>query len=112
MWMFLILLLPFVVQDKDIDLKQLIGTWQVEKVVYLDHEPVRPKDGEQMIWKFTNDGICINLTHQSETDYSIKGDQLNLDGYCNTIEKLTDQQLVIRENKQFFIRRIVFKKIN
>jgi hypothetical protein len=101
-----------VFSTRDIDGEKIFGTWQVEKVVYLDQQPVRARDGENMQWQFTRDGFCHNLTHQSKTRYSIKGDQLNLDGYSNTIEKLNDHSLVIRENKQFFIRRIYFKKVD
>lgn len=96
---------------QDIVHEKIIGTWQVENVVYLDQQPVRTKDGEHMKWQFTPDGRCLNLTHKSETRYEIKGNQLNMQGYSITIEKLTDQQLVIRENKQFFMRRIYFKKV-
>lgn len=97
--------------NQGVDIEKIIGTWQVEKVMYLDQQPVRPVDGQELVLKFTADGRCLNLTHRSETNYIIKQDQLNMDGYSNTIEKLSDQQLVLRENKQFFKRRIYFKRI-
>ncbi len=95
-----------------IEANDLIGIWKSEKIIYVDQQPVNVKDGEQIVWEFNQKGKCINHSHHSEVNYTVKRDQLDMDGYSVTIEKLTSEKLIIRENKQFFMRRIYFTRIH
>jgi len=96
--------------NQTIDEDKLVGIWKAEKIVYVDQQPIEFKDGEHLVWQFTQNGKCINHTHRSEANYKVEKDQVDMDGYSVTIEKLTSNQLIIRENKQFFIRRIYFAR--
>ena len=109
-WIIVLIFFAFTFQ-RNIDKEKIIGKWQVVKVDYLDRKPVREFEGQDLIFEFLPDGKCINHRHQSEVDFSVEDDQLDMGGYTSTIEKLTDHELVLRENKHFFVRRFYFKKI-
>lgn len=104
-------LLIFTFQSNEIDQEMILGKWKVVKVEYLDRQPVRDPDGTQLVFEFKRDGTCINHFHNSSSQYKLTENQLDMAGYSSTIEKLTDQELVFRENKQFFLRRFHCKRI-
>ncbi|MGK7394244.1 MAG: hypothetical protein ACNS62_06715 [Candidatus Cyclobacteriaceae bacterium M3_2C_046] len=99
-------------QGQEIDKSRILGKWKVAEIIYLDQPSPRGKDGEKIIWEFLPDGKVINHYHHSTTNYQIRGTLLDMDGYESKIEKLTDKQLVLRERKAFFIRRIICEKID
>ena len=97
--------------QRDIQNEKIFGKWKVVKVDYLDREPVREQEGQDLVFEFLSNGVCKNLRHNSEVKFSLDDDQLDMGGYTSTIEKLTDDELVFRENKHFFVRRFYCRKI-
>lgn len=96
---------------QDLDQEALIGKWQTVSVEYLDQEPPNGREGMNLILEFREDGACINHEHQSTASYTIKGRIVDMGGYRIIVEKLSKNELVFREQKDFFIRRFYCKRI-
>lgn len=93
------------------DEAEVLGKWKVVAVKYLDKKPTNPDQGLNLIFEFKAQNKCVNHKDQSEVTYSISGNKLNMDGYVWIIESLNEQQMVVREDKAFFIRKLTLKKI-
>lgn len=89
----------------------LIGKWKTIKVDYLDKDPVIGMEGQNMIFEFMDNNTCKNHLHNSVTTYTIDGRVIDMGGYKIIVEKLTEQELIFREQKDFFIRRFFCERI-
>jgi hypothetical protein len=113
--MLIIFCLPYfllgIVSFQGVDNKMLVGKWETIRVDYLDQDPLMGKEGQNIIFEFKEDGTCINHEFGSHTAFSTSGRIVDMGGYKIIVEKLTDLELVFREQKDFFIRRFFCKRI-
>jgi hypothetical protein len=101
-----------IISFQGVDKKMLVGKWETIRVDYLDQDPLTGKEGQNIIFEFREDGTCINHEFGSYTAFSTAGRIVDMGGYKIVVEKLTDLELVFREQKDFFVRRFFCKRIN
>jgi hypothetical protein len=99
-------------QQNPTELQQVLpGSWKVNKVYYLDRQGMNPEQGKDLIFHFTDDGFCLNKKENSRVKYTLEGSRIDMNGYIWIVESFSEKELVVREDKLFFVRKLILEKL-